>query len=285
MPVRDPRAGMSPSGGHSGGMTSREEAAAAAAKSGVVIRELHEIGEFSQVFRLFEQIWRPDPGNAPVSVEMMIGFAHAGNYVTGAYEGDVLVGASVGFRAAGGALHSHVTGASIGRGIGYALKLHQRAWCLEQGLERVTWTFDPLVRRNARFNLVKLGARPEEYLRDFYGVMADAINEGDSSDRLLAVWPLDEQPIEPRVEPAEGRPRVLEEGGDGPLVRAADTDTDVDVVLVGTPRDVERLRGQDPAAARAWRAAMREVLGGLMESGGRVVGLTDHGDYVVALTG
>ncbi|MFI9590035.1 GNAT family N-acetyltransferase [Nonomuraea sp. NPDC052265] len=262
-------------------MTSREEAAAAAAKSGVAIRELHEIGEFSQAFRLFDEIWRPDPGNAPVSVEMMIGFAHSGNYVAGAYEDDVLVGASVGFRAAGGALHSHVTGASIGRGIGYALKLHQRAWCLERGLERVTWTFDPLVRRNARFNLVKLGARPEEYLRDFYGVMADAINEGDSSDRLLAVWPLDEQPIGPRVEPAEGRPRVLAEDGGGPVVRAADAD----VVLVGTPRDVERLRGQDPAAARAWRAAMREVLGALMDSGGRVEGLTDHGDYVVTLTG
>ncbi|MFF0860457.1 GNAT family N-acetyltransferase [Nonomuraea sp. NPDC003560] len=262
-------------------MTSREEAAEAAAKSGVTIRELHEMGEFAQVFRLFDEIWRPDPGNAPISVELMAGFAHTGNYVAGAYEDDVLVGASVGFRAADGALHSHVTGASIGRGIGYALKLHQRAWCLDRGLDRVTWTFDPLVRRNARFNLVKLGARPQEYLRDFYGVMADAINEGDSSDRLLAVWPLDERPLGPRVEPAEGRVRVLAEDGSGPVVRPADAD----VVLVGTPHDVERLRVHDPAAARAWRTAMREVLGGLMESGGRVDGLTGQGDYVVTLTG
>ncbi|RSM97679.1 GNAT family N-acetyltransferase [Nonomuraea sp. WAC 01424] len=262
-------------------MTSREEAAGAAAKSGVLIRELHEIGEFTQVYRLFEEIWRPDPGNAPVAVEMMIGFAHTGNYVAGAYEGEVLVGASVGYRAAGGSLHSHVTGAAIGRGIGYALKLHQRAWCLERGLDRITWTFDPLVRRNARFNLVKLGARPEEYLRDFYGVMADAINEGDSSDRLLAVWPLDERPVEARSEPAEGRVRVLEEAGPGPVERPAVAV----VVLVGTPHDVERLRREDPAAARAWRAAVRKVLGGLMEAGGRVDGFTDRGDYVVSLTG
>lgn len=260
--------------------TSREEAAAAAAKSGVTIRELHEIDEFERVHRLFDEIWRPDPGNAPVSVELMIGFAHTGNYVTGAFEGAVLVGASVGFRAAGPALHSHVTGAAIGRGIGYALKLHQRAWCLERGIDKITWTYDPLVRRNARFNLVKLGARPEAYLRDFYGVMADAINVGDSSDRLLTAWRLDETPIAARALPADGFPRVLEDGGEGPVERPAEGD----VLLVGTPRDVERLRREDPEAGRAWRAATRRVLGGLMEAGGRVDGLTAEGDYVVAMT-
>ncbi|MEV1175825.1 GNAT family N-acetyltransferase, partial [Nonomuraea sp. NPDC049784] len=155
---------------------------------GVVIRELREIDEFKEVYRLFDGIWHPEPHNPPVTVELMIGFAHTGNYVAGAYEGGALVGASVGFRGAGRTLHSHVTGAVIGRGIGYALKSHQRAWCLERGLDRITWTFDPLVRRNARFNLAKLGAMPEEYLEDFYGDMADAINEGDASDRLLAVW-------------------------------------------------------------------------------------------------
>jgi predicted GNAT superfamily acetyltransferase len=260
-------------------MGSREEAAEAAAKSGVAVRELHEIGAFAQVYRLFDEIWQPDPRNAPVSVEMMIGFAHTGNYVAGAYEGDTLVGASVGFLAAGRALHSHVTGASMGRGIGYALKLHQRAWCLERGLERVTWTFDPLVRRNARFNLVKLGARPESYLREFYGEMADAINEGDASDRLLAVWRLDEAPLGRRAMPRGNLPRALGEEGAYPVERAVESD----VVLVGTPRDVEALRREDPAAARAWRSAMREVLGGLMEAGGKVGAFTDGGDYVVVV--
>ncbi|WP_240780182.1 hypothetical protein, partial [Nonomuraea zeae] len=171
-----------------GVMSGYGEASAKAA--GVVIRELQEIAEFQQVYRLFDEIWHPDPRNVPVTMELMIGFAHTGSYVAGAFEGDVLVGASVGFLAARRTLHSHVTGAVIGRGIGYALKSHQRDWCLDRGLERITWTFDPLVRRNARFNLVKLGAMPEEYLEDFYGAMADAINEGDASDRLLAVWRL-----------------------------------------------------------------------------------------------
>ncbi|MFI7633339.1 GNAT family N-acetyltransferase [Nonomuraea sp. NPDC049400] len=241
---------------------------------GVVIRELREIDEFQEVFRLFDDIWQPEPHNPPVTVELMIGFAHTGNYVAGAYEGGTLVGASVGFRAAGGALHSHVTGAVAGRGIGYALKSHQRAWCLARGLKRITWTFDPLVRRNARFNLVKLGAMPEEYLEDFYGDMADAINEGDASDRLLAVWRLTAP--ERRDEPPPAEVLLADEHG-WPVVK----DARGNAVLVGTPADVERLRREDPAAAKAWRLAVRDALGGLMKAGGQVVGFTDRGEYVV----
>lgn len=239
------------------------------------IRELHEVAEFREAYRLFDGIWRPAPGNPPVPVELMIAFAHAGGYVAGAYEDGRLVGASVGFLAAGRALHSHVTGALPGLGAGYALKLHQREWCRRHGLERITWTFDPLVRRNAWFNLAKLGALPEAYLESFYGVMADAINEGDDSDRLLAAWHVD-APLGGVV--AEPYPSVLreEEGG-----RPVAEPTGEPVVLVGTPYDIEALRGRDPGAGRAWRLAMREVLGGLMAAGGRVTGFTAGGAYVV----
>ncbi|MEU7991597.1 GNAT family N-acetyltransferase, partial [Streptosporangium canum] len=101
--------------------------------NGVELRELHSIEELEEVFRLFDDIWHPDPGSAPITVELMRALSHAGNYVAGAYEDGRLVGASVGFLAApaGRVLHSHVTGAAVGRGIGFALKLHQRAWALE----------------------------------------------------------------------------------------------------------------------------------------------------------
>ncbi|WP_345559913.1 GNAT family N-acetyltransferase [Nonomuraea rosea] len=317
---------------------------AAAKAAGVVIRELQEIAEFQQVYRLFDEIWHPDPRNVPVTMELMIGFAHTGSYVAGAFEGGSLVGASVGFLAARRTLHSHVTGAVIGRGIGYALKSHQRDWCLDRGLERITWTFDPLVRRNARFNLVRLGAMPEEYLEDFYGVMADAINEGDASDRLLAAWRLGDGGATGSgvgsgavgalgeagvgtagsaggravlVEGEDRRPVVRDDGwplvrngagdgvpdsaGDGGLesARAGGPESVGDgglesagsggpegmgeVVLVGTPADIERLRREDPAAGKAWRRAVREKLGGLMKAGGHVVGFTDRGEYVVVI--
>ncbi|AQZ60171.1 unnamed protein product [[Actinomadura] parvosata subsp. kistnae] len=252
----------------------------AAARAGVVIRELRELGEFEQVYRLFDEIWHPEPANAPVTVELMAGFAHTGNYVAGAFAGDAMVGASVGFLAADRSLHSHVTGAVIGKGVGYALKLHQRAWCQERGLERITWTFDPLVRRNAYFNLVKLGARPEAYLTEFYGAMADAINEGDASDRLLAVWRVHEE--EKEKEGAEDAYPLVREADDGqPLV--AEDARGRRVVLVGTPRDVERLRRQDAAAAMAWRMAVREALGGAMAAGARVTRFTEGGEYVVVM--
>ncbi|MDA0634959.1 GNAT family N-acetyltransferase [Nonomuraea sp. MCN248] len=238
------------------------------------IRELRLLEEFHQAYELFDDIWRPDPRNVPMPVELMIAFAHAGGYVAGAYEGERLVGASVGFLAADRTLHSHVTGAVAGHGAGHALKLHQREWCLRRGLERITWTFDPLVRRNARFNLVKLGARPEEYLERFYGVMADAINGNDESDRLLAVWRLD-RPAGTAAEVAY--PSVLADSGGRPVIKPVEEPA----VLVATPPDIEAMRRHDPQTAREWRLATRETLGGLMAAGARVTGFTADGEYVV----
>src|SRR4051794_6465451 len=157
---------------------------------------------------------------------------HAGGYAVLAEEGDRVVAASLGFlgREAGGAplLHSHITGAlseATNRGIGFAVKQHQRAWCLERGIETITWTFDPLVRRNAHFNLGKLGARATEYHADFYGPMGAAVTGGDETDRIVAGWDrAPEQPIDPTA-PADAVV-VLAVGDDGePVVRDAGGDT------------------------------------------------------------
>ncbi|NYF44274.1 GNAT family N-acetyltransferase [Streptosporangium sandarakinum] len=261
---------------------------------GLDVRELRDVGEFEDAVRLFDAIWHPDPGNRPITAELMRALSHAGNYVAGAYEGGRLTGASVAFLAApiGRALHSHVTGALPGRGAGLALKLHQRAWALERGLDRVTWTYDPLVRRNAHFNLAKLGAHAEEYLPSFYGAMDDAINAGDESDRLLAVWHLSE----PRVlAAARGEPYVPEVPADAvtgltvldglPSPVPAGAWAGARTVLVAVPEDVEALRRADPDAARAWRHAVREVLGGLLTEGALVTGFDRRAGYVVERPG
>ncbi|WP_036330346.1 hypothetical protein [Microbispora sp. ATCC PTA-5024] len=265
-------------------MTPGEQARVAAERCGVTVREVGTIAEFLLLHRLFNEIWRPDPSNAPATVELMRALSHAGNYVAAAFEGDRVVGASVAFLAApaGEVLHSHVTGA-VRRGVGHALKLHQRAWAVARGLTRITWTYDPLVRRNAYFNLAKLGALPEEYLPEFYGPMADALNAGDESDRVLAVWRLGL----PHVgEACSGRP-FRPEVPDGAVAGLAARDgrpvrggTDGPAVLVALPEDVEALRRGDPGTAKAWRHAVREVLGGLMASGARVTGYAEGG-YVV----
>lgn len=276
-------------------VTPAEQATGAAERCGLRIAELGTIAEFERVVRLFDDIWHPEPWNPPITAELMRALTHAGGYVAGAFDGADLVGACVAFLAAGGALHSHVTGA-VRPGAGFALKLHQRAWALDRGLGRVTWTFDPLVRRNAYFNLAKLAARPEEYLPDFYGAMADAVNAGDESDRVLAVWRLDEPRVARacaglpyRPPGADGAIAVLADRDGRPLVPrtpAPGTSTETSTgagapaLLVAVPADVEALRRRDPGTAKAWRYAVRDVLGGLMAEGARVTGFAD-GCYVV----
>src|SRR4029077_16138055 len=91
------------------------------------------------------------------------------------------------------------------RGVGFALKLAQRAVCLDHGIDEVRWTFDPLVARNARFNLAKLGAEGVAVFREFYGPMEARRNPEDRSDRFEVRWRLSS----PRVDRAlrgEGSP-------------------------------------------------------------------------------
>jgi predicted GNAT superfamily acetyltransferase len=263
-------------------------AVAAAAAAGVVVRELHQPGHLLAVQRLFEEVWRPAEGDPPpVTAGLLRALAHSGAYVVGAFARTRMVGASAGFFTAppDPVLHSHITGVAPGgqrRGIGFALKVHQRAWALARGVPEVVWTFDPLVARNAWFNLAKLGALPTEYLEDFYGPMTDAINAGMASDRLLLAWRLDDpavaaacagRPRQPGPVPAEAALAV------GPDLEPVAAETDAPAVTVALPPDVERLA---PERRRAWRAAVRQALGGRLAAGAAVAGFLRHPDrYLV----
>lgn len=261
----------------------------AAEKSGVAVRELCGLAELGAVHALYRSVWQSRSADSPVSPELLRAMTHAGCYAAGAYLDGELVGACVGFFAAppGQVLHSHVAGVSSGaraRGVGYALKLHQRAWALARGLQQVTWTFDPLVRRNAYFNLVKLAARPREYLVDFYGELDDAINAGQGSDRLLVGWDL----TAPEVVAACDGKRVEADTGAVPAALSVTPDgrpspvrATGSTVSVPVPDDVEALREADPELARAWRAAVQQVLHGLMAGGAKVVGFSRAGGYLV----
>jgi predicted GNAT superfamily acetyltransferase len=263
-------------------------AEAAALTAGVAVREIRELAELEEVVRLYAAIWG-NGTNPQVTVELLRALTKAGNYVGGAFAGDRLVGACVGFFHAPSedALHSHIAGVSrdgIGRGIGFALKLHQRSWALGRGVSEVAWTFDPLIRRNAYFNLVKLGARADEYLPNFYGAMTDAINGGDDSDRLLVRWRL----ADPAVTAAcEGMPHAVDTGAAVVALGISDARAPVagppgdGTCLVAVPPDVEGLRVREPALAREWRTAVRETLGALLSDGGRITGFDRAGWYVV----
>ena len=234
---------------------------------GVDIRLLADPAELAAVNTLFQQIWGTT--EPVVLLDLMRAVAYAGGYVAGAYDttpagAGHLVGASFGFLAdhrGERALHSHVTGILPGlqhSGLGRALKEHQREWAVARGIPWITWTFDPLVRRNAWFNIGVLGAEVAEYVVVFYGTMRDSVNSGTPSDRLVVAWRTGAPAAAPR-QPAPSATRVE----------------------VATPDDIVVLRRIDPGAADDWRMRLRTELGDPLAAGARVVDFTRDGNYVL----
>jgi len=271
-----------------------DAAEAVAGAAGLRVRSLTALPDLEAVQRLYERIWRPEGTSSPVTTELLRALSKAGSYVGGAFAGDELVGACIGFfgSPASGSLHSHIAGVSPraqGRNVGFALKVHQRAWALLQGIGEIAWTFDPLIARNAYFNVAKLAADPVEYLPNFYGRMNDGINGADDTDRLVVSWRLDAAPV---AGACRGRHRiapraVLRDAAQALAVSASGTPvraprSGARTLLVGVPPDIEGMRLSDPALASSWRAALRDVLGGLLADGARVRGFDRAGWYVVS---
>ena len=264
-----------------------QSAQRAAARADVDVRELQSIDDIMAAERLFALVWG---SSETMPSNLMRALAHSRNYVAGAFRAGDLVAASVAF--AWGdtpALHSHISGVSPGNqghGVGYALKLHQRAWAAQRGIQTITWTFDPLIRRNAWFNLVKLGARVDGFHADFYGPMEDGINGGDPTDRCVVTWPVCSDTGESTGEP--GRPGrseclpllVLTEGPSGEPVLLGDV-TGSDVVGCQIPADVVELRRRNPGLAREWRLALRQSMGAAIGSGYVATSITREGCYIL----
>jgi len=261
----------------------------------VVLSELRELEDLRELEELFTAIWE-SPEEPPVNTDILRALSHSGNYVVAARVGARMVGGLVGWLggtpAHGLHMHSHILGIvadSQVQGLGFELKQHQRGWCLERDVKVVEWTTDPLVRRNAYFNLYKLGASAMEYLVNFYGVMSDGLNAGEESDRLLISWRLDSTSAvvaaaghasEPDVEELlrAGAGAVLSVG---PAGEPVEVPSSARVLMCQVPEDVVELRRSDAAMARSWRLALRRALGDAFTEGYRVTGATRAGWYVL----
>jgi predicted GNAT superfamily acetyltransferase len=295
-----------------------QDAEAAARRAQVTVREVDTVSGLLGVAELISQIWDA-PLVAPMPHDLMRSLAHAGGCVHAAFRDGHLAGACVAIFGppAGGSCYSLIAGVKPGvegQGIGLALKLAQRAWGLQAGVSHMTWTFDPLLRRNARFNITRLGAVVTEYLVDFYGQIADGVNDQET-DRLAVTWnlstplPLSAQssggPSAPAAA-AEDEPLAILAGQGGEPVlnpgpaaaswadgeRAAGT-TPADRargdaangravrLRCWIPEDIMSVRRTSPQLARRWRLAMREALGGALGGGYRVTGLMEPGWYVL----
>lgn len=186
----------------------------------------------------------------------------SGNYVVGLFDGEDgterMVGASVAFFGVPGqrTMHSHITALLPeyrGRGWGRELKEHQRQWAFSREVGRITWTFDPLVARNAHFFLTVLGARVTGYSVNNYGIFGGG-DAGDESDRLDVEWALADIAKHPS--------------------------TDAVVATLEIPSDVEEMRVSDPEAAHEWRLRLRGEMEELLGRGLRVAGFDVEQGYL-----
>ncbi|MFF4724411.1 chorismate synthase [Streptomyces mirabilis] len=244
----------------------------------VSIRTVHDVAGIAAVADLFSDVWQMPRSSPPYPAEVLHSLVHAGGAVHAAYDGTRLAGAAVAVFGQPGRQDTYSLVAAADRGLGYAVKQAQRAWALERGARTMRWTFDPLVGRNARFNLVKLGATGTEYLVDFYGPMADGVNDGDESDRLTVTWDLT-------------APRTPRETGDRDAAPAthlapddtflARRDTSDRHIWCRVPDDIVKLRAADPTLALRWRHAVRAVLAEAFAEGYVATGMSRDGWYTL----
>jgi predicted GNAT superfamily acetyltransferase len=229
--------------------------------AGITLGALTTVEDADLINEVINATW----GGQHLDREVVRALAISGNVCWGAFDDTgTLIGFVLGWAGVddGGLhVHSHMLAALPDRrhrGVGEALKLAQRAQALEQGIEVARWTFDPLVARNAWLNLGKLGAVVDRFARNFYGDMADAINEGERSDRFTVAWHLRR---EPGPHAAPEAPTDLLVRSDDPLpapVRSGDRPARVATIEV--PREYLDLRAASPLLATMWRDAIADAV-------------------------
>jgi predicted GNAT superfamily acetyltransferase len=203
----------------------------------ITVRPVASPAEYHDCQEIQRRAWGITEEGYVVPVATMISVQHAGGLVLGAFDGERLVGFAFAYlgRVRGRwALYSQLAGVDPSvqaGGIGGRLKLAQRAWAKEQGLDLVAWSFDPLQAGNANFNLHRLGACSVTYQVNYFGERSDALNAGLDTDRLLVEWPVDDHPIRWQDE----------------------------VIEIDIPPNLAGLKERDPARARAWQLRVREA--------------------------
>ena len=232
----------------------------------IKVRQLVNIEEQSLARKVFDKTWAMDCGTE-ITPNLLQAMVHCGAYLSGVFVYEKCVGAAFAFPATTGGLHLHshmtaVLDSYRDQGIGYSLKIDQWHWAKKNNYNEITWTFDPLVARNAKLNLIKLGVEISAYHPNFYGDMPDALNAGDESDRVMASW------------------QVI---GDQPVAKSVIKNPDKADTLIKIPEDIVTIRNKDISENLKWRHKVREEFMNAFEKGGKVVGFSANNEYVVRI--
>ncbi len=152
------------------------------------IREIKELSELKAIENLQKEIWGISdlevlPGLA------LIPLVEIGGILLGAFDSGQLIGFVFGFPGiedGGPMLHSDMLAVKReyrSLGLGYKLKVAQREHALAEGINKITWTFDPLQSLNAHLNFTKLGVIADKYEVNYYGETSSPLHR-TGTDRL-----------------------------------------------------------------------------------------------------
>jgi predicted GNAT superfamily acetyltransferase len=236
-----------------------DEARDAAAAANVHLQIMQSVDHVEIVRSLIQEIWG-QYAVIPPNFLRAVGMAGSASLI--AFRHSTPVGFALGCLGwdKGVHFHSHQVGvleSCRGEGVGLAIKLWQRAICLDNGVTQMRWTFDPLLLGNARFNLLQLGAQVEEFLPNCYGVRDDNFNAGDITDRVKVSWDLTRK---------VGQDAVPSERGE----------------VIEIPSDYLQLKKYDPTRAQECRGRVGSQFAIAVATGRRVIGLCESG-YVIGL--
>jgi predicted GNAT superfamily acetyltransferase len=256
----------------------------------IKIKAINTIQEIDRIAAVEAKTWGMNPGDT-VPEHLLLAIAREGGVLLGAYDGARLVGYTMGWlglvdpdsslpAARQLKLISHMTVVIEeyrDQRIGYQLKLAQREWAIDQGLDLITWTYDPLESRNGYFNIHLLGCVCDTYLGNYYGEMNDQMNQGIPSDRFRVDWWItdsdlastdipksdsvgtpgidDELPKERQI--AAHDPKYTSTGLISPPERSEILDAPR--IFVEIPSDFQEIRLADLDLALSWRIHTRSV--------------------------
>lgn len=248
-----------------------------------IIRLLETPEELTLVEELQRIVW-PGSETDVVPMHMLIAVVHNGGLVLGAFKGEKIIGFVLGFPGLEATPdgprpkhYSHMMGIHPDHrngGAGFALKRAQWQMVRHQGLDHVTWTYDPLLSRNAYLNIAKLGAVCTTYRRAEYGEMRDGLNAGLPSDRFQVDWWINTRRVERRLGKRSRPPLKLSHvarSGLHPFYPILSLTDDLPrppehvphfedrLLLAEIPGDFQLLKSMDFALARDWRFFTREL--------------------------
>jgi len=248
-----------------------------------IIRILESPEDMTSVEELQRAVW-PGSETDVVPAHMLITAMHNGGLVIGAFLEDRIIGFVFGFPGlefipdGPRPKHcSHMMGIHPDHrdsGIGFALKRAQWQMVRHQGLDHITWTYDPLLSRNAYLNIAKLGAVCNTYRRSEYGEMRDELNAGLPSDRFQVDWWVNTRRVERRLSKRPRRPLKLDnfakadlrplyslqsQSGNWPRPPEHFSPLEGKLALAEIPSDFSALKDADFPLARDWRFFSREV--------------------------